>query len=103
MVHFPLCKSKCNQYTTSNLITSSSSLNQRLPINYQVIITEVGELLVEDTEPGPAAHVKAVEEVSDPLDASSDELNVLPVHPVSLKKVVLIKPISKELKKSTRF
>ena len=53
-----------------------------------MIITEVGELLVEDTEPGPAAHVKAVEEVSNPLDASSDELNVLPVHPVSLENVV---------------
>ena len=49
---------------------------------------EVSELLVEDTQPGPAAHVKAVEEVSDPLDASGDELNVLPVHPVGLENVV---------------
>ena len=51
-------------------------------------ITEVCELLIEDTEPGPAAHVKAVEEVSDPLDASGNELNVFPVHPVSLENVV---------------
>ena len=50
--------------------------------------TEICELLVEDTEPGPAAHVKAIEEVRDPLDAASDELNVLPVHPVSLESEV---------------
>ena len=48
-------------------------------------ITKVGELLVEDTQPGPAAHVKAVEEVSDPLDAARDQLNVFPVHPISLE------------------
>ena len=48
-------------------------------------ITKVGELLVEDTQPGPAAHVKAVEEVRDPLDAAGDQLNVFPVHPISLE------------------
>ena len=51
----------------------------------RIKITEICELLVEDAEPGPAAHVKAVEEVRDPLDAASDELDVLPVHPVSLE------------------
>ena len=56
-------------------------------------ITEVCELLIEDTQSGPAAHVKAVEEVSDPLDASGNELNVFPVHPVSLENVLLIKTI----------
>ena len=55
---------------------------------------EVSELLVEDTQPGPAAHVKAVEEVSDPLDASGDELNVLPVHPVSLSLALQPLPVS---------
>ena len=49
------------------------------------MITQVGQLLVEDAEPGPAAHVEAIEEVCDPLDAAGDQLNVLPVHPVSLE------------------
>ena len=46
--------------------------------------TEISELLVEDAEAGAAAHVEAVEEVRDPLDAPRDKLDVLPVHPVRL-------------------
>ena len=49
------------------------------------MITQVGQLLVEDAKSGPAAHVEAIEEVCDPLDAACDQLNVLPVHPVSLE------------------
>ena len=47
--------------------------------------TEISELLVEDAEAGAAAHVEAVEEVRDPLDAPRDQLDVLPVHPVRLQ------------------
>ena len=54
------------------------------------IYTEICELLVEDTQPGPAAHVKAVEEVRDPLDAAGDQLNVFPVHPISLENGVVV-------------
>ena len=46
--------------------------------------TEIGELLVEDAEAGAAAHIEAVEEVRDPLDAPRDQLDVLPVYPVRL-------------------
>ena len=45
---------------------------------------EIRELLVEDAEAGAAAHVEAVEEVRDPLDAPCDQLDVLPVNPVRL-------------------
>ena len=48
-------------------------------------VTEVCQLLVENTESGPAAHVKAIEEVCDPLDRAGDELDVLSVDPVSLE------------------
>ena len=91
MVHFPLCKSKYNQNTI--LFSIHQSTVWIKDCLSSIKITEVCELLIEDTESGPAAHVKAVEEVSDPLDASSDELNVLPVHPVSLENVLLIKTI----------
>ena len=47
--------------------------------------TEISELLVEDAEAGAAAHIEAVEEVRDPLDAPRDQLDVLPVHPVRLQ------------------
>ena len=91
MVHFSFCKSKYNEYTILFSIHQSTAWIKDCLSSIK--ITEVCELLIEDTEPGPAAHVKAVEEVSDPLDASSDELNVLPVHPVSLENVLLIKTI----------
>ena len=48
-------------------------------------VTEICQLLVENAESGPAAHVKAIEEVCNSLDGASDQLYIFSVHPVSLK------------------
>ena len=50
-----------------------------------ILLTEICEFLIEDTQSGPAAHVETIEEVSDPLDGACDELYVFPVDPVRLR------------------
>ena len=47
-------------------------------------VTEICEFLIEDTQSGPAAHVKTIEEISDPLDGAGDQLYVFSVDPISL-------------------
>ena len=47
--------------------------------------TEICQFLIENTQSGPAAHVEAIEEVSDPLDGASDQFYVFSVDPVGLQ------------------
>ena len=50
-----------------------------------MLVTEICEFLIEDTQSGPATHVETIEEVRDPLDGARDELYVFSVDPVSLQ------------------
>ena len=68
----------------STFLSGTLELIKYLTVNHDDL-TEICELLIENTESGSAAHVEAVEEVCDPLDTSGDQLYVLPVHPVSLE------------------
>ena len=71
----------------STFLSSRVSFSLRtLSRDLQRIVQLYCYLLIKtEHERKPAAHVEAVEEVRDPLDAAGDELDVLPVDPVRLR------------------